>query len=44
MGKLVISGPGFSTKEVPVVAAVNVERKGVFGRALAAASYFIFGS
>lgn len=43
VGKLVITGPGFSTKEVPVVAAASVERKGVFGRALAAASSFVFG-
>lgn len=45
VGKLVITGPaGFSPKEVPVVAAATVERKGVFGRALAAAVHFVFGS
>jgi serine-type D-Ala-D-Ala carboxypeptidase (penicillin-binding protein 5/6) len=44
VGKLVITGPGFSAKEVPVVAAADVERKGVFGRAIAAARYFVFGS
>ena len=44
VGKLVITGPGFSTKEVPVVAAVDVDRKGIFGRAFAAVAYFIFGS
>jgi serine-type D-Ala-D-Ala carboxypeptidase (penicillin-binding protein 5/6) len=44
VGKLVITGPGFSAKEVPVVAAADVERKGVFGRAVAAARYFVFGS
>lgn len=44
IGKLVISGPGFSTKEVPLVAAQDVERKGVFGRAFAAIAYFVFGS
>lgn len=44
VGKLVISGPGFSTKEVPLVAAQDVERKGVFGRAFAAIAYFVFGS
>lgn len=43
VGKLVISGPGFSAKEIPVVAAAAVERKGVFGRALAAISHYALG-
>lgn len=43
VGKLIITGPGFSAKEIPVVAAADVERKGVFGRALAAISHYALG-
>nr|WP_246337336.1 D-alanyl-D-alanine carboxypeptidase family protein [Azospirillum oleiclasticum] len=44
VGKLVISGPGFPTKEVPVVAATDVEKLGVFGRIFAAAKYLVLGT
>lgn len=43
VGKLVITGPGFSAKEIPVVAAAGVERKGVFGRAFAAITHYALG-
>lgn len=44
VGKLVITAPGAPTREVPVVAAADVERLGFFGRAIAAARYLVFGS
>lgn len=44
VGKLVISAPGAPTREVPVVAAADVERLGFFGRAVAAAKYIVFGT
>lgn len=44
VGKLVISAPGAPTREVPVVAAVDVGRLGFFGRAVAAAKYLVFGT
>lgn len=44
VGKLVISAPGFPGKEVPVVAAQDVPKAGVFGRAFAAAKYLVFGN
>lgn len=44
VGHLVISGPGFPRKEVPVVAAQDVERLGVLGRVFAAAKYLVFGA
>lgn len=44
VGKLVISAPGAPSKEVPVVAAVDVERLGFVGRAFTAAKYLVFGA
>ncbi|WP_372398779.1 D-alanyl-D-alanine carboxypeptidase family protein [Azospirillum sp. HJ39] len=44
VGKLVISAPGFPGKEVPVVAAQDVPKAGIFGRAFAAAKYLVFGN
>ena len=44
VGKLVISAPGFPGKEVPVIAAQDVEKLGFVGRALAAAKYLVFGA
>ncbi|WP_280109872.1 hypothetical protein [Azospirillum sp. B506] len=44
VGKLVISAPGFPGKEVPVVAAQDVPKAGMFGRAFAAAKYLVFGN
>ncbi len=44
VGKVVISAPGFPGKEVPVVAAQDVEKLGFVGRAFAAARYLVFGS
>ncbi|RJF83956.1 D-alanyl-D-alanine carboxypeptidase [Azospirillum cavernae] len=44
VGKVVISAPGFPGKEVPVVAAQDVEKLGFVGRAFAAAKYLVFGS
>ncbi len=43
VGKVVISAPGFPGKEVPVVAAQDVEKLGFVGRAFAAARYLVFG-
>ena len=44
VGKLVITAPGFPGKEVPVVAAQDVEELGMVGRALSAAKYLVFGA
>ncbi|AWK87000.1 D-alanyl-D-alanine carboxypeptidase family protein [Azospirillum thermophilum] len=44
VGKVVITAPGFPGKEVPVVAAQDVEKLGFIGRAFAAAKYLVFGS
>lgn len=44
VGKLVISAPGAPSKEVPVVAAVDVDRLGFVGRAFTAAKYLVFGA
>ncbi len=44
VGKLVIAAPGAPVKEVPVVAAVDVEKLGFVGRALAAAKYLVLGA
>ncbi len=44
VGKVVITAPGFPGKEVPVVAAQDVEKLGFLGRAFAAARYFVFGA
>ncbi len=43
VGKILISAPGAPTKEVPAVAATDVERLGFFGRAFSAAHYLVFG-
>lgn len=43
VGKLVISGPDIQPLEIPLVAAVEVERQGFFGRILAAAHHLLFG-
>ena len=43
IGKLVITAPGFVTREVPVVAADDVPRLGFLGRLGAAAHHAIFG-
>lgn len=42
VGKIVISGPGFPTKEVPAVAAADVAQKNIFGRMLDKALYLAF--
>ncbi len=44
VGKLVIVAPGAPAKEVPVVAAADVEKLGFVGRALAAAKYLVLGA
>ncbi len=44
VGKLVITAPGFITREVPLVAGNAVERLGFFGRLGAAAHHVVFGS
>ena len=44
IGKLVITAPGFITREVPLVAAEDVARLGFFGRLGAAARHALFGS
>ncbi|HYG90988.1 MAG TPA: D-alanyl-D-alanine carboxypeptidase family protein [Azospirillum sp.] len=43
VGKILISAPGAPTKEMPAVAAVDVDRLGFFGRAFAAARYLVLG-
>ena len=43
VGKLVITAPGFITREVPLVAAEDVARLGFFGRLRAAAHHAVFG-
>jgi serine-type D-Ala-D-Ala carboxypeptidase (penicillin-binding protein 5/6) len=42
VGKIVISGPGFPTKEVPAIAAADVAQKNIFGRIIAKALYLVF--
>ncbi len=44
VGKIVITAPGFPGKEVPVMAAQDVEKLGFVGRAFAAAKYLVFGA
>ena len=44
VGKIVIAAPGAPAKEVPVVAASDVEKLGFFGRAMAAAKHIVLGS
>ncbi|MBP2227270.1 D-alanyl-D-alanine carboxypeptidase (penicillin-binding protein 5/6) [Azospirillum agricola] len=44
VGKVMITAPGFPGKEVPVVAAQDVEKLGFVGRAFAAAKYLVFGA
>ncbi len=43
VGKLVITAPGFVTREVPLVAAEDVARLGFFGRLGAAGRHALFG-
>ena len=43
VGKLVITAPGFATREVPLLAAEDVARLGFFGRLGAAAHHAVFG-
>lgn len=43
VGRLVIEAPGFSTREVPLVAAQDVAELGVFGRIAAAAKHLVSG-
>jgi D-alanyl-D-alanine carboxypeptidase (penicillin-binding protein 5/6) len=44
VGKLVITAPGFVTREVPVVASQDIDRLGFFGRVAAGAKYAVFGA
>jgi len=44
VGKVLITAPGFPGKEVPVLAAQDVEKLGFVGRAFAAAKYLVFGA
>ncbi len=44
VGKLVVTAPGFATREVPLVAAEDVARLGFFGRLTAAGRHALFGS
>jgi serine-type D-Ala-D-Ala carboxypeptidase (penicillin-binding protein 5/6) len=44
VGKLVITAPGFATREVPLVAAADVPRLGFLGRVAAAAHHVLFGT
>ncbi|MEI6557835.1 MAG: D-alanyl-D-alanine carboxypeptidase family protein [Rhodospirillaceae bacterium] len=44
VGKLVVTAPGFPTREVPLIAAEDVGRLGLFGRLGAAARHVVFGS
>lgn len=43
LATLKITAPDFKTVELPLVAAADVERKGLFGRVAAAAAHMIFG-
>ena len=43
VGKIVIEAPGYGKTEVPLVAAVAVERQGFVGRAFSNLEYFLFG-
>jgi serine-type D-Ala-D-Ala carboxypeptidase (penicillin-binding protein 5/6) len=42
IGKIVISGPGFPTKEIPAVAAADVPQKNILGRIIGKALYLVF--
>jgi serine-type D-Ala-D-Ala carboxypeptidase (penicillin-binding protein 5/6) len=44
LGVLVIEGPGFSTREVPLLAAADVPRLGFVGRIAAAAKHLLTGA
>jgi len=44
VGKLVVTVPGLTPTEFPLVAANGVERLGAMGRVGAALSYMVFGS
>jgi D-alanyl-D-alanine carboxypeptidase (penicillin-binding protein 5/6) len=44
VGKLIVSGPGFVTREVPLLAGNDVERLGFLGRLGAAARHVVLGS
>jgi D-alanyl-D-alanine carboxypeptidase (penicillin-binding protein 5/6) len=44
VGKLVVTVPGQTPTEFPLVAATGVERLGAMGRVGAALSYMVFGS
>ncbi len=44
VGKLVVTAPGFVTREVPLVAAADVPRLGFLGRLAAAAHHVVFGT
>jgi len=44
LGKVVLEAPGFSKREIPLVAAQDVDRLGFFGRIGAAAMHLVSGS
>lgn len=44
VGTLRIEAPDMPVREIPLVAGANVERLGIFGRALSALGHMIFGS
>ena len=44
LGKVVMEAPGFSKREVPLVAGQDVERLGFIGRIGAAAMHLVSGS
>ncbi|MGC8468772.1 MAG: D-alanyl-D-alanine carboxypeptidase family protein [Acetobacteraceae bacterium] len=44
LGRLTVSGPGVPAAEVPLLAAADVPRLGLAGRALAVASHFVTGN
>jgi D-alanyl-D-alanine carboxypeptidase (penicillin-binding protein 5/6) len=43
VGKLVIEAPSFSRREIPLVAAADIDRLGIFGRIAAAAHHLVLG-
>jgi D-alanyl-D-alanine carboxypeptidase (penicillin-binding protein 5/6) len=43
IGKLVVSAPDMETREMPLIAAADVERLGFFGRIAAAVRYILWG-
>ncbi|MBI1207342.1 MAG: D-alanyl-D-alanine carboxypeptidase [Azospirillum sp.] len=43
LGTLVISGPGFVTREVPAVAAADVGKQNLLSRAMTVAGHLLFG-